>query len=83
MTDEGRIAYEIIYEIEVEGRLEERWAGWFDGLTARVVRRGDGSPATTLTGPVADQAALRGILNKMWDLHLTVISVTRTGTDPS
>jgi len=37
----------------------------------------DGQPITTLTGPVADQAALRGILNKLWDLNLTLLGVNR------
>jgi hypothetical protein len=72
-----------IYEIVVQGRLDERWAGWFDGLVARVERGPGGMRVTILTGPVADQAALRGILNKMWDLHLTVISVARTDIDGS
>jgi hypothetical protein len=40
----------------------------------------DGSPSTTLTGPVADQAALRGLLCALWDLNLTLISVARIET---
>jgi hypothetical protein len=67
-----------IYQIAVQGRLDQRWAGWFDGLAPCLEQGPGGQPVTILTGPVADQAALRGILNKMWDLHLTVISVTRT-----
>jgi len=69
------------YQIAVQGRLDERWAGWFDGLAARVERGPGGRLVTILAGPVADQSALRGILNRIWDLHLTVISVTRTSMD--
>jgi hypothetical protein len=44
-------------------------------MTITVELAGDGTPITALTGSVADQAALRGILNRLWDLNLTVISV--------
>ena len=67
------------YQIQVEGKLDEGWSEWFRGMTVTFERASDGSPITTLTGPVADQAALRGILNRIWDLHLTVLSVTRGG----
>jgi len=65
------------YRIEVGGRLDEKWSDWFNGMAVTFESVGDGSPSTTLTGPVADQAKLRGILAKIWDLGLTVISVTR------
>jgi hypothetical protein len=61
-----------IYQIKMQGRLDESWSGWFNGMT--VTSDGD---TTTLTGPVADQSALRGILTKLWDLNLALISVTR------
>ncbi len=67
------------YQIQVEGKLDEGWSEWFRDMTVTFERASDGSPITTLTGPVADQAALRGILNRIWDLHLTVLSVTRGG----
>ncbi|MCA9927598.1 MAG: hypothetical protein KC419_03945 [Anaerolineales bacterium] len=60
------------YQITLEGRLDGRWADWFEGLT--MTTNGD---ITILTGPVADQAALRGLLNQIWDFNLTVISVCR------
>ncbi|MBN1886886.1 MAG: hypothetical protein JW850_02815 [Thermoflexales bacterium] len=63
---------ETVYQIKLEGELDERWSVWFSGLSVRVEEG-----ATTLTGPVADQAALRGILNKMWDLNLGLISIVR------
>jgi hypothetical protein len=62
-----------IYQICVQGELDATWADWFNGLT--VTQEGGNSPLTTLTGPVADQAALRGIVNKLWDLNLTLLSV--------
>ena len=67
------------YQIQVQGKLDEGWSDWFRGMKVAFECANDGSPITTLTGPVADQAALRGILNRIWDLHLTVLSVTRGG----
>jgi hypothetical protein len=69
-----------VYEIQVLGELDQGWQQWFDGLAATLAYTGDQSPVTTLTGPVADQAALRGMLCKLWDLNLTVISVRRVRT---
>lgn len=64
-----------VYQIEVEGLLDPRWSAWLPGQAA-IQASGDSS-ATTITVPVADQAALRGILNRLWDLNLTLVSVTR------
>lgn len=61
-------------EIRLQGQLEPRWSSWFDGLT--LTRPGDGT--TVLSGPVADQAALHGLLQKVRDLGLPLISVTHT-----
>ena len=60
------------YQITLQGRLDESWSEWLDGM---MLVFEDG--ITTLTGTVADQAALRGILSKIWDLNLTLISVSR------
>jgi hypothetical protein len=65
------------YRIQVQGWIGERWAGWFDDMAMTFERGRDGTPVTTLSGTVADQAALRGILSKIWDLNLTLLSVTR------
>ena len=70
-----------IYEIQVQGELDPGWQQWFNGLAVTVAHTGGQSPATTLVGPVADQAALRGMLCKLWDLNLTVISVRRVEAD--
>ena len=61
------------YEIRVEGQLDAQWSDWFDGLSVSEV--GDGE--TLIRGEVADQAALRGILEKIWNLNLALVSVQR------
>ena len=66
-----------MYRIAVQGRLDASWSRWFDGMIISVAPARRGPPITTLTGPVVDQPALRGILNKLWDLNLTVIALTR------
>lgn len=60
------------YEFRIGGRLDNRWADWFDGLT---LTHEDGT--TTLRGPVVDQAALHGVLSTFRDLGLTVVSMRR------
>jgi hypothetical protein len=64
------------YHITVQGELDAAWQEWFSGMAIAIDQNKDGM-VTTLKGSVADQAALRGILNKLWDLNLTVISVKR------
>ena len=66
-----------IYQIRVEGHLDHHWADWFGGLS--LTHQEDGT--TVLTGPVADQAALYGLLIKMRDLSLPLLSVNRIGPD--
>lgn len=65
------------YEIRLEGHLDARWAAWFDGLS--LTTENDGT--TVLSGPVADQAALHGLLVKVRDLGLPLISVTPIAPD--
>lgn len=60
-----------IYQIRLEGHLSQQWTGWFDGLTITLADNGD----TLLTGPVVDQTALHGLLKKVRDLGLPLISV--------
>ena len=64
------------YHSVVQGALDVAWQEWFSGMAITTDQNKDGV-VTTLQGLVADQAALRGILNKLWDLNLTVISVSR------
>jgi hypothetical protein len=61
------------YEIRLKGHLESRWGAWFDGLT--LTNESDGT--TIMHGPVADQAALYGLLQKVRDLGLPLVSVTQ------
>jgi hypothetical protein len=62
-----------IYAICVEGHLSDRWSAWFEGLTIH----NDPNGETTLSGLLSDQAALFGVLAKIRDLNLTLISVQR------
>jgi len=63
------------YQIQVRGWFSERWTESFSGMQRTHHRTESGTSITTLKGLVVDQAALRGILNKIWDLNLTLVSV--------
>lgn len=65
------------YELRLEGHLDARWAAWFDGLT--LTHETDGT--TSLRGPVVDQAALHGLLQKIRDLGIPLISVIHIEAD--
>lgn len=67
-TDPGQ---PVVYQIRIEGHLDHQWADWFSGMSVTLEENGD----TLLTGPVADQAALFGLLKKIRDLGLPLISV--------
>lgn len=60
------------YEIRLKGHLDARWAAWFDGL--RLTRERDGT--TILAGPIVDQSELHGVLQKVRDLGLPLLSVS-------
>jgi hypothetical protein len=61
-----------VYQIRIRGHLGSRWTGWFEGLTITLEEDGD----TLLTGPVVDQAALHGLLRKVRDLGMPLVSVS-------
>ncbi len=65
------------YEIRLKGHLDDRWAEWFEGLTITLEENGN----TLLSGPLADQAAMHGILKKVRDLGLTLLSVNSVEPD--
>ena len=67
------------YEIRLAGQLDSRWATWFDGLT--LTHESDGT--TLIRGPVVDQAALHGLLRKVRDLGLPLVSVRYVEPDQS
>ena len=68
-----------IYEIRIRGHLDKKWADWFEGLTITLEEDGN----TLLTGPVIDQAALHGLLKKVRDLGLPLVSVSPLEHGPS
>lgn len=65
------------YRIEVQGRLDAHWSEWLDGLAVAHEAAG----RTLLTGYIVDQAALHGLLNKLYDLGLPLLSVSRAEPD--
>ena len=65
-----------VYRIKLKGRLDHRWSEWFEQMA--ISTEGD---KTFLTGPVADQSALHGLLIRIRDLNLTLLSVERTKPD--
>ncbi len=65
----------MVYQIRITGQLGREWTDWFEGLVITLEANGD----TLLTGPVVDQAALHGVLKKVRDLGLPLVSVTRVG----
>jgi hypothetical protein len=67
----------IVYQIRIKGHLGSQWMNWFDGLNITVEDNGD----TLLTGPVIDQAALHGLLRKIRDLGMPLLSVIRIEPD--
>lgn len=73
MTDQPANRERGVYRIKVKGVLDGEWSGWFEGMTVQPQPSGE----TVLTGPVADQAALHGLLHKIRDLGLPLLSVKR------
>lgn len=68
-----------LYQIRIEGLLDSSWSDWFDGLAISYAA----DDSTILAGPLPDQAALHGVLNKIRDLGLTLISVSVDSAVPN
>jgi hypothetical protein len=75
MPDSAKYDREAAYQIRVRGLLDESWSEWMDGLAVEPQAHGE----TLLAGPIRDQAALHGLLNKIRDLGLPLVSVKREG----
>jgi hypothetical protein len=68
-----------VYQVRLKGHLGHQWTDWFDGLTITLEDQGE----TLLTGPVADQAALHGLLRKVRDVGLPLVSVICVRSSPA
>jgi hypothetical protein len=68
-----------VYQIRIKGHLGSQWAMWFEGLTITLESGGD----TLLSGPVVDQSALHGLLKKVRDLGMTLVSISPVEHDQS
>jgi hypothetical protein len=62
-----------IYEIRVEGHIDPGWSDWLEGMAVTLLENGE----TVLSGPVADQSALHGLLNRIRDMNLNLVMVER------
>lgn len=68
----------MVYQIRIEGHLDDQWKDWFGGMIITLEENGD----TLLTGPIADQAALFGLLKKVRDLGMPLVSLNRIESCP-
>ena len=78
INSESEKAQPTVYQIRIKGHLGRHWTDWFEGLTITALDNGE----TLLTGPVVDQAALHGLLRKVRDGGMPLVSVIRAKTWP-
>ncbi len=71
------------YQIKLLGWLDESWSAWFDEMTVRLEKDADGRSITVLTGTLVDQPALYGLLSRIRDMGLLLLSVERLGNPDS
>lgn len=78
-SDRPALAFDspAIYQIAVQGKIEPAWSDRLEGMSVRQIALETGSTVTTLEGRLSDQAALAGVLNTLYELHMPVVSVTR------
>jgi hypothetical protein len=79
INSESEKAQPMIYQIRIKGHLGRHWTDWFEGLTITALDNGE----TLLTGPVVDQAALHGLLRKVRDGGMPLVSVMRVKPNPA
>jgi hypothetical protein len=79
LNSESEKAQPMIYQIRIKGHLSREWTDWFEGLTITALDNDE----TLLTGPVLDQAALHGLLRKVRDRGMPLVSVMRVKPDPA
>ena len=77
MTNGREYDRPVVYEIVVKGKLDSRWSRWFTGL--QIIPQPDGN--SLLIGPIADQSALYGVISRLRDLGMVLISVQRVSGD--
>jgi hypothetical protein len=78
LSSESHSDQPMIYQIKIKGYLGDQWANWFDGLEITLEKDGN----TLLTGQVIDQAALYGVLKKVRDLGMPLLSINSVGFGP-
>lgn len=77
MSNEVRLSSRLSrhYQITVEGKIDPSWTDWLNGMQVHTWQTSDSRQMTTLSGVLADQAALRGLLIRLWDLNLVLYSL--------
>lgn len=70
------------YQITVRGALDPDWSDWFNGFEIYTTMDASGTCITIMTGVITDQVALRGVVNKIWDLNLELVALYKS-SDPS
>lgn len=78
LNSESHPRQPIVYQVRLEGHLSRQWMEWFEGLTITLEKDGN----TLLTGTVIDQAALQGLLKKVRDLGIPLLSINSVGISP-
>ena len=79
--EQSKFCGQVLYEIKVKGHIDEAWSSWFEDMTIKTGFTEDGTPVTTFTGPIIDQAALHGVLGKIRDINMPLISVNQVEID--
>ena len=79
--EQSKFSGQGLYEIKVKGHIGEAWSSWFEDMAVITGFSADGTPVTTFTGQLNDQAALHGVLAKIRDINMPLISVNQVEID--